>query len=148
MATRRFINKDGTLDGTALVQVDLKPPEGSHWLWAWLTASYSGAVIAGMRIDSWYEDLVSSDGDVQRRVTLVRAPVDNYNMVPIVGGVVAAGVNPVLVGVNRPILQFDKHHLSVAYSLVTVNGRAYQIRGMVWESTDLNELMCMGRGAL
>lgn len=135
------------MDGSSNVQTDLKSPDGLHWLFELLVVSYSGANIAGIKCTTWYQPLVNPTTDVSKNVTLTKAAGDNDNVFPIIGGgyVYDAATQPILVSARKSLLLMDQHRFSISLNGTTVNGRNFQIRGLAWESPDIEELLCIAQ---
>jgi hypothetical protein len=123
-----------------------------HWLIEALTMSYDSPLIANLEIVGWYDDSLNQDATATKRVTLTRYTDAVVNFA-IIGGAMdgdkTGNVAQRLCGIN-PLIVTDQHHFSVVYHGIngglTVAGRNFQIRALVWEGPDLQELLCIANG--
>lgn len=119
-----------------------------QWLIELLVAAYSGAVIPSIVVSAWYQFAPDSAADPSKNILLTQAAGDQKTKFPIIGGGVfyEKDTQTVLAAPRRSLILQDQHSFMVQFSGATVNGRGYSIRGIAWESPDIEELLCVARG--
>ncbi len=146
-AKRKPINKDGAFDGSSFAQVDFRPPDGLHWLVELCEAAYNTPVIPGLVLSAWYQPLLEPNSDSSKNVFLFQGVGDQNNIFMPVGGYIYQGPNQTpIASARKSLIILDANNLTVRYSGVAAfAGRGYQCRLLVWESPDLQELLCIAQ---
>jgi hypothetical protein len=131
-----------SLRGAPPEDTQLIPPTGYHWLWERLAASYDSPVINTCFMTCFMREQIDT---TKKNISVVGVDMSNTYIAPIVG-ILEFG-NPlqvVLRGLEK-LIQLDQEQMVIRFGTATVATRKFQIRGIVWESKDLDELLCIAR---